>query len=83
MIVLRALTILAGLLMVWQLVVWLTDVPHFILPPPASVAGTLWDEREWHSAYPEAIAEMASSAGRRYFVPTAIQWKGPKRPNKL
>lgn len=45
MIALRALVILCGLLFVWQLVVWLTKVPHFILPPPASVAEILWTER--------------------------------------
>lgn len=31
---------------VWQLVIVLTDVPHFILPAPAKVANTLFESRE-------------------------------------
>lgn len=38
---LRALTALAGLLLAWQLLVWLSGVPAFILPGPGSVAETL------------------------------------------
>ncbi len=30
---------------VWQLVVWLTGLPHFILPSPARVAGAFWSNR--------------------------------------
>jgi len=37
----RPLIILAGLIAVWQLVVWSTGVPPFILPPPLSVGEAL------------------------------------------
>lgn len=40
----RPLTITAGLILVWQIVVWLTGVPRFILPGPTEVAVT-WVER--------------------------------------
>ena len=33
----------AGLLLAWQLLVWATDVPPFILPGPLAVAGALAD----------------------------------------
>ena len=35
----------ALILCLWQSVVWVTDVPAFILPPPAKVAVTLWGNR--------------------------------------
>lgn len=38
-----AATLLA--LAVWQLVVWTTGVARFILPPPALVFETIWDDR--------------------------------------
>jgi putative hydroxymethylpyrimidine transport system permease protein len=34
----RALIIVAGLVLAWQVVVWLSAAPHFILPGPARVA---------------------------------------------
>jgi putative hydroxymethylpyrimidine transport system permease protein len=37
----RPLFVVAGLLLVWQGVVWLTGVPPFLLPPPTAVAQTL------------------------------------------
>jgi putative hydroxymethylpyrimidine transport system permease protein len=37
----RPLVILAGLIVLWQLIVWLTAVPPFILPPPRLVAQAL------------------------------------------
>jgi putative hydroxymethylpyrimidine transport system permease protein len=39
--VLRPLIITAGLLLIWQLIVWLTDAPAFILPGPLRVLDTL------------------------------------------
>lgn len=39
--VLRPLIITAGLLLIWQLIVWLTDAPTFILPGPLRVLETL------------------------------------------
>jgi putative hydroxymethylpyrimidine transport system permease protein len=38
---LRPIIIAAILLAFWQAVVWLTDVPPFILPGPLSVLSTL------------------------------------------
>ncbi|MEM7252645.1 MAG: ABC transporter permease [Pseudomonadota bacterium] len=32
--------------MLWQIVVWLTDAPHYILPGPAAVAASGWDNVE-------------------------------------
>jgi putative hydroxymethylpyrimidine transport system permease protein len=37
----RPLLILVGLLLLWQGLVWLTQVPAFLLPPPTAVASTL------------------------------------------
>ena len=39
---LRPLIITAGLVLLWQIIVWLTDAPHFILPAPARVAEAWW-----------------------------------------
>mgnify|MGYP007000284026 len=38
---LRPVMIAAGLLFAWQLLVWLTDVPAFILPAPEAVVEAL------------------------------------------
>ena len=35
---LRAIIIVAVLVLIWQLVVWLAATPHYILPDPARVA---------------------------------------------
>ena len=32
--------------LIWQVVVWATDVPHFILPSPIRVAEALWSNLE-------------------------------------
>ena len=43
---LRVLVTLTGLVLLWQAIVWLTDVPPFILPDPPRVAAALvirWD----------------------------------------
>jgi putative hydroxymethylpyrimidine transport system permease protein len=37
----RPLLVLAGLLLLWQAVVWLSGVPPYLLPPPERVARTL------------------------------------------
>ena len=37
----RPFIVLAGLVVIWQVVVWATGVPFFILPGPAMVANTL------------------------------------------
>lgn len=48
---LRATTLFAGLLLLWQLVT-LTGIPAFLLPSPAATADALWQNRAylgWHS----------------------------------
>ena len=42
----RPLLVLAGLLLLWQAVVWLTGVPRFLLPPPWLVGQALLDSAE-------------------------------------
>jgi putative hydroxymethylpyrimidine transport system permease protein len=37
----RPLLVLAGLLLLWQAAVWLTGVPHYLLPAPLAVGRTL------------------------------------------
>jgi putative hydroxymethylpyrimidine transport system permease protein len=39
----RGLVVAAGLIMLWQGFVWVTDVPPFLLPSPGRVAIVLWD----------------------------------------
>jgi putative hydroxymethylpyrimidine transport system permease protein len=39
---LRPLIVAAGLVLLWQIIVWLTGAPHFILPAPADVATAWW-----------------------------------------
>lgn len=43
--VLRGLVVAAGLLGLWQAVIWLTGTPHFILPGPAPVFRALAEHR--------------------------------------
>ncbi|MDY3331467.1 MAG: ABC transporter permease [Pelistega sp.] len=43
---LRAAVIAIGLLALWQLIVWLTAVPKFILPSPILVLQTLWSRAD-------------------------------------
>ncbi len=45
MINLRPLVVVAGLLLLWQLFVWSSGVPKFLLPPPLAVLQTLVSER--------------------------------------
>lgn len=42
----RLLVITIGLLFLWQIVVWLTQAPHFILPGPGRVFKVLWAQHE-------------------------------------
>ncbi|MCC6470207.1 MAG: ABC transporter permease [Alphaproteobacteria bacterium] len=42
MIALRALVTFAGLVVLWQALVMLTGMPHYLLPAPSRVAETLW-----------------------------------------
>lgn len=49
---LRGIVTFVVVLAAWQAVVWITDVPHFILPPPLRVAATLVDRAPligWHA----------------------------------
>jgi putative hydroxymethylpyrimidine transport system permease protein len=49
----RPLVVFAGLLVVWQLVVWIGDLPPFILPPPLAVAQALIGRAD--VIYPHAL----------------------------
>lgn len=40
--ILRPFIIIACLVLVWQIIIWLSNVPHFILPAPARVAEAWW-----------------------------------------
>ena len=40
----RGLVIFAGLILIWQAVIWATGVEPFILPTPVSVAVSLWED---------------------------------------
>ncbi len=42
----RPLVILLGLLVLWQLAVWLSDIPPFLLPGPGAVLEVLWTRYE-------------------------------------
>lgn len=50
----RAVITMVGLILIWQGIVWLTDVPRFILPGPVTVVETLV-ERFW-ILMPHALA---------------------------
>ena len=41
----RPVVIVAGLVLLWQIIVWLSGAPHFILPAPVSVAEAWWAHR--------------------------------------
>ena len=43
---LRPLVIAVGLLLVWQLIIWVTGVPFFILPSPVQVAVALTEHAD-------------------------------------
>jgi putative hydroxymethylpyrimidine transport system permease protein len=57
MTVLRPVIILCGLLLVWQVVVWITGVEHFILPAPAAVAVAIADD--WNLLLDNALITLA------------------------
>lgn len=44
MTLLRPIIILLGLIALWQMIVWITAVEHFILPAPLAVAGAIADD---------------------------------------
>ena len=46
MIALRALYVFAGLLLIWQAVIWVFDPPHFMLPAPLAVFEALRERPE-------------------------------------
>ncbi len=43
---LRALVTFAGLVVLWQIVVVVTELPHYLLPSPGQVAATLYDRAD-------------------------------------
>ena len=86
---LRPLIICAGLLLVWQVIVWVTGAPPFILPPPIRVAAVLldrWPELLFHSGVTLSeillglvfggLLGMATALAVAWFRP-ARQWLMP------
>ena len=76
MTLIRGALIFAFALALWQAIVWLTGVPHFILPGPGRVFLRLWDAREMISenaliTFAEIIAGMI--IGAALGVSTALQ----------
>lgn len=50
---LRPLISACGLLLLWQILIWLTNTPAYLLPPPDEVLKRLWQQRTpllYHSA---------------------------------
>lgn len=41
----RLLLVTISLFLLWQLIVWITKTPHFILPGPLRVFNVLWEQR--------------------------------------
>jgi len=71
-----ALTVTAVIIAIWQAIVWLADTPHFILPGPARVTETLFDEIELISEHAlVTIAEIVIGLllGTLLGITTAIQ----------
>jgi len=72
---LRAVLALGFSLAVWQLVVWATGVPRFILPGPARVGAALWENAPllWEHAHFTAINLLTGlAAGVALGVVTAL-----------
>ncbi len=72
----RGVLIFAFAIVLWQAIVWLTGVPHFILPGPQRVFERLWDAREMIAenaviTFAEIIGGMV--LGAALGVSTAIQ----------
>jgi putative hydroxymethylpyrimidine transport system permease protein len=53
----RGVIALAGLVALWQVIVWATEAPRFILPGPALVAET-WVDR-WPAIQPHALVTLS------------------------
>lgn len=71
----RALLALGFALTLWQIVVWLSGVPHFILPSPARVAVSLWDNAPvlWdHARFTAFNLLVGLAAGVVFGVATAL-----------
>ena len=72
---LRATLVLGLALALWQALVWLTDVPRFILPGPVRVGAALWDNAGllWEHARFTAINLLTGlAAGVALGVATAL-----------
>ncbi len=80
----RPLVIFAGLVVVWQIVIWTTGVARFILPPPADVARA-WVDRfgslMMHAGQTltEIILGLALGAGLGVFTALAMAYFRPAR----
>lgn len=72
----RGIAVAAAGLLVWQLVVWLTAAPHFILPGPLRVARRFWEARELiaeHAVITYAQILLGLALGVLLGVATALQ----------
>lgn len=78
----RAVLSIAAGVLVWQIVVWATGLPRYLLPPPIDVAETLWASRAeiaQAAAYTaaETLAGLALGASLGIAVALAMAAWGP------
>lgn len=72
---LRAVAVLGIALMLWQAVVWMTDVPRFILPGPVRVGASLWENAALiseHARFTAANLLAGLAAGIALGIVTAL-----------
>jgi len=83
--VIRALLVAAGLILLWQAFVWLTDVPPFLLPAPLRVAQALaarWDIIAGHALVTLTEILLGLALGALLGCAMALTltaWRGARR----
>lgn len=82
---LRSVAIGVGLLIVWQTIVWITGVPHFILPSPLDVLVSAYENAELlleHASITLAEILLGLVLGCAFGLSSALtlQWFKPLRP---
>ncbi|MCR9254851.1 MAG: ABC transporter permease [Alphaproteobacteria bacterium] len=80
----RLLTVFLGLMAIWQVVVWITGVPHFILPPPWTVAVTLVEKAgllAYHTSVTgtEIVLGLLIGVGFGLWTAIVMTWARPLR----
>lgn len=83
-VLLRVAIITIGLLAFWQLIVWLTSVPKFILPSPILVLQTLWWRADLimnHAGTTllEIVLGMLLGCASGFLCALLLQWLKPLR----